>query len=220
VVSANLQHGVPTPVGPPDLGRALAPLADLAGDVYGFQELDREMSRSGRQQQPEVLAEHLGGELVWAPALQRGRGRYGIALVVRGTVGESRAIELPGGGEPRRLVVAQVEVADHRWTVATTHLSNRDRSQAERQLLACVDELARWPGPHVLVGDLNLTTERVLPHSTAEGYRLVTGPPTIDARTRVDRRIDHVLVRGARVTDAGVARLPVSDHLAVWADLI
>jgi len=110
-------------------------------------------------------------------------------------------------------------VADRQWTVATTHLAAHDRELAERQLIACVDALAGWPTPHVLMGDLNLRTEQVLPHSTAEGYHLVAGPPTINARARLDRRIDHVLLRGARAAAAGVAHLPVSDHLAIWADL-
>ena len=71
----------------------------------------------------------------------------------------------------------------------------------------------------MLVGDLNLRPERVAPDRRRDRLGLVDGPDTINARTGLNRRLDHVLVHGATVTDAGVAKLPVSDHLAVWADL-
>jgi len=51
------------------------------------------------------------------------------------------------------------------------------------------------------------------------GYALVDGPPSVDARRTPTRRLDHILVQGATVVASGVAKLPVSDHLAVWVDL-
>jgi endonuclease/exonuclease/phosphatase family metal-dependent hydrolase len=218
VVSANLQHGVPNPKGPPDLGRGLPLLAALAGDVYGFQELDRGVDRTDRQRQPEVLAEHLGGELVWAPALRRGGGAYGNALVVRGRVLVRETLALPGGGEPRTAALALAEIDGRPWSIATAHLS-LDHRTAIRQVLAIVDAMARFPWPRVVLGDCNLTPTRLLPISTAEGYQLVPGANTINARGRLDRRLDHVLLQGAAAVKAGVARLPISDHLAIWADL-
>src|SRR3546814_11951420 len=84
-VSWNAQHGRPNPDGEPDIGRAVAPLRALQGDVYAIQELDRGRRRSGRADQPQALACGLGAALMWAPALERG-GQYGVALVVRGEV--------------------------------------------------------------------------------------------------------------------------------------
>jgi endonuclease/exonuclease/phosphatase family metal-dependent hydrolase len=127
-------------------------------------------------------------------------------------------VPLPGAGEPRSARLAQVEVGGHRWTVAATHLATR-RAVAEDQLVALVDAAARWPAPRVLVGDWNLVPSAVLPWTTAEGYRLLPGPATHDARRGPTRRIDHVATWAARTGSSGVASLPVSDHLAVWADL-
>ena len=51
------------------------------------------------------------------------------------------------------------------------------------------------------------------------GFDLIDGPFTINARTRPNRRLDHVLLDGASEVASGVVKLPCSDHLAVWADL-
>jgi endonuclease/exonuclease/phosphatase family metal-dependent hydrolase len=218
VVSWNSQHGVPAVVGPADLARALPHLAALGADVVAVQELDRHLARSGRADQPALLADALGGELLWTPTLRRGRGHYGHALVVRGEVVASAVAPLPGPGEPRAARVALVEVDGTRWTVAATHLAT-SRAAAEDQLVALVDAVAGWPAPRVLLGDWNLVPSAVLPFTAVEGYRLLTGPPTHDARRGATRRIDHVATWGARLGASGVVALPVSDHLAVWADV-
>jgi endonuclease/exonuclease/phosphatase family metal-dependent hydrolase len=219
VVTWNAQHGVVDPAGPPDLGRALADLGALGGDLVAVQELDRGRERSGRSDQPVAVAAALGGESVWAPALRRG-GEYGLALVVRGQVRGATVTRLPGGGEPRVAVLAEVEVDGERCSVAATHLSTRRRT-AVAQLVAVLDALAARPAPRVLVGDLNLEPVDLLPWTTSEGYRLANGPPTHSTRAdRPRRRIDHVAVQGDVVLGRSlVHRLPASDHLAVSVDL-
>ena len=218
IVSSNLQHGIPDPVGPPRLRIAQEPLRALAADVYAFQELDRGRWRTRFQHQGAVLAGALSGELVWARAKHRLIASQANAFVVRGEVATREVLPLPGPGERRVAIVATVVVDGERWSVATTHLSLEPKV-ACGQLELILDVLAERPLPHVLVGDLNLRPERVAPIAAAIGWGLVDGPDTINARTGLNRRLDHVLVHGATVTDGGVAKLPVSDHLAVWADL-
>lgn len=217
-VTWNIEHGRPNPDGALDVNGPLASLRALSPDVVALQELDRDRRRSGRVDQPGVLAHGLGAQLVWAPALRRG-GQYGVALLVRGEVHRHEVVRLPGWGEPRVAVIADVTVGDVRWTVACTHLSTSRRT-ATRQLVAALDALERWPRPRVLLGDLNLITGEVLPWSAPEGYHLVEGPPTHSTRqARVTRRIDHVLLAGARADRAVVLDLHASDHQAVVADL-
>ena len=218
VVSSNLQHGVPDPVGRPVLRRSFVPLRALGADVYGFQELDRGRWRTRFQHQGRALAEAVGGELVWARAKGWLWAAQANALVVRGDVVSQDVLPLPGTGERRVAVLATVTVAGEQWSVATTHLSLEPRVAAW-QLEVVLDALAERPAPQVLFGDLNLRQERVAQEAAAIGWTLLDGPDTINARTGLNRRLDHVLVHGATVTDSGVALLPVSDHLAVWADL-
>lgn len=218
IVSWNLQHGVPDPVGPPALARSVPGLEALAADVYALQELDRGRVRTRFAHQAAMLAEALGGTLVWARAKSWLWASQSNALVVRGEVLESDVVVLPAAGERRVAALASVTVAGQRWSVATTHLS-LDPVGARVQLRVVLDALAERAKPWVLVGDLNLLPEQVAPLATAAGFDLLDGPFTINARTRPNRRLDHILVNGATVTDSGVQKLPCSDHLAVWADL-
>ena len=218
VVSWNLQHGVPDPEDAPDLGRALGPLADLRADVYALQELDQGLERTRLVDQVALVADAVGGVAVPAPAFQRGNGTYGNALVVRGEVADAEVLPLPGPAEPRSAGLARVGVDGGEWSVAVTHLS-LDPATALLQLELLLGELAARPAPRVLLGDLNLEPEHVLPVTSAVGFDLASGDPTWNARRRPRRRLDHVAVAGARITATGVHKLAVSDHLAVWADL-
>lgn len=219
VVTWNAQHGVPTPVGPPDLARTLGELVAIGADVLAVQELDRGRVRSDRVDQPALLAEVLGRELVWGQALDRD-GQYGLALLVRGAVRSSAVHSLGGSGEPRVLLAAEIAVDDQPWSVGVTHLSTA-ATTAESQLTQALGLLNDHPAPRILLGDCNLEPEAVARLASDAGYRVVDGPATHSARARgAHRRIDHVLVDGeVRIEHSTVERLPVSDHLAVVVDL-
>jgi endonuclease/exonuclease/phosphatase family metal-dependent hydrolase len=218
IVSWNLQHGVPDPVGPPALDRAVPALVALGADVYAFQELDRGRVRTRFAHQARVLGEVLGGEVLWARAKHRLWASQGNALIVRGEVLEVDVVELPGEGEPRVAVVASVGTAGRRYSLATTHLS-LDPAVARRQLRVALGALGERPKPWVLAGDLNLLPAQVERLADAAGYDLVDGPFTVNARTRPNRRLDHILLSGTAALASGATKLPCSDHLAVWADV-
>jgi endonuclease/exonuclease/phosphatase family metal-dependent hydrolase len=218
IVTANLQHGVPNPVGRPALRLAEAPLRALAGDVWGFQELDHRRWRTRFADQGRQLADALDGELVWALAKRVFVGGQANALVVRGEVVEREVVTLAGEGEHRVLVLAVVVVNGERWTVGTAHLALRP-AVAREQLREALHLVITRPGPWVLAGDLNLEPPDVELIASEHGFDLLDGPLTHSARRTPTRRLDHVLTRGAHVMASGVTKMPVSDHLAVWADL-
>ena len=218
VVSANLQHGVPDRLGRAALTRAVGALRALHADVWAFQELDHRRGRTRFVDQGAQLATALDGELVWAPAKRIAFGGQANALVVRGEVVEREVVELVGEGERRVLAFAVVVVDGERWTVGTTHLALRP-AVAREQLSESLSLVITRPGPWVLVGDLNLEPAAVEPVAAEHGFDLLAGPLTHSARRDPTRRLDHVLTRGATVTNSGVTKLQVSDHLAVWADL-
>jgi endonuclease/exonuclease/phosphatase family metal-dependent hydrolase len=218
VATANVQHGVPDPVGRPALHRAFAPLREVGADVWGLQELDHRRWRTRFADQGEQLADALRRELVWAPAKRVFPGGQANALLVRGEVVERDVIELAGEGERRVLALAVVVARGERWTVGTTHLALRS-PVAREQLGEALHLVITRAGPWVLVGDLNLESEDVVEIATDHGFDVVRGPPTHSARRHPTRRLDHILTKGCTVTASGVEKLPVSDHLAVWADL-
>ena len=151
----------------------------------------------------------------------------------------------------RIMVTATLELPEdaggpiRRLSVASTHLATRE-SMAARQLAAAWGALAGLPGPHLLVGDYNLSAEQVaalgLGRTLGEGLTFPAAGPK--------RRIDHVLTdmwptgpdglplsdeaavaaAGAEVSaaaggpllravDWGTASFIISDHVGTWVDL-
>lgn len=196
---------------------AVEVLRTLAPDVLAVQELDRGADRSARVDQPGVLAEQLEMRVAFGPAVRRGHRAYGIALLSRAPLEGVELVCLPGPDEPRVALLAEIECDGRRWSLATAHLTHRGRG-VSAQLQAVLDALARRPLPRVLVGDLNIEPERLLPWTTAEGFTLAPGGPTFPAHAP-RRRIDHVAVAGAHLGGYGTVRLPVGDHLAAIADV-
>ncbi len=160
---------------------------------------------------------------------------YGVSLVSRLPVESWHVIRLPAApvrspvplpgtrrvlwlkDEPRVGLAAVLRTPDGPLTVATTHLSFVP-GWGLVQLRQLLRGLRRLPGPHVLLGDLNLPGP--LP-GWASGW-----PPLVRARTfpapRPRLQLDHVLASAplpGRVASE-VRRLPVSDHLAVVVDVV
>ena len=115
----------------------------------------------------------------------------------------------------RVMVAATLELPEdaggpiRRLSVASTHLATRE-SMAARQLAAAWGALAGLPGPHLLVGDYNLSAEQVaalgLGRALGEGLTFPAAAPK--------RRIDHVLTD---MWPTGPDGLPLSDEAAVAA---
>ena len=115
----------------------------------------------------------------------------------------------------RIMVAATLELPEdaggpiRRLSVASTHLATRE-SMAARQLAAAWGALAGLPGPHLLVGDYNLSAEQVaalgLGRALGEGLTFPAAGPK--------RRIDHVLTD---MWPTGPDGLPLSDEAAVAA---
>ncbi|GAB3360940.1 endonuclease/exonuclease/phosphatase family protein [Modestobacter lapidis] len=165
---------------------------------------------------------------------QPGTAAYGIALLSRYPVSSWQVVRLPTvpfrfplwlreprklimvHEEPRTAVVAVVETPHGAVTVVNTHLSfvpgwNRVQlSRLRRDLMA-------FPGPLVLLGDLNMTPPTP---ATVTGYRTLAAEHTFPVQTP-DRQLDHVLLRGeiGAVTATESRALPLSDHRALLVDL-
>ena len=165
---------------------------------------------------------------------QPGTAEYGIALLSRYPVRSWQVIRLapipftfpmwlPGPRkvivvheEPRAAVVAVIETPVGELTVVNTHLSfvpgwNRLQLRRLRR------DLTAFPGPLVLMGDLNLTPPSP---TTVTGWRPLVSAPTFPVEAP-DRQLDHVLLRGSLgpVTASSAPALPLSDHRALTVDI-
>ena len=167
-------------------------------------------------------------------AEQPGTSAYGIALLSRFPATDWQVLRLPTirarvpmylpepsrfrvvKEEPRAAVIVQLDTPVGALTVANTHLSfvpGWNRLQLRRLVRALHDR----PGPHLLMGDLNLT-----PGAAARSSRMraLASAPTFPAKSP-QRQIDHILtdhpsLRGSR--DRAVAA-PLSDHRPLVVDV-
>ncbi|MEI4272765.1 endonuclease/exonuclease/phosphatase family protein [Klenkia sp. LSe6-5] len=160
LVTFNIHHGVGDDRRH-DLARIAAVLAAADPDVVCLQEVDRAFgARSEGVDQAELLARALGRELVWASAIEAPRAdgpakRYGNALLTRLPVADDAAHRLPGEGEPRAALRADLVVAGGALTVLTTHLSSDSARSRAAQAQALVQLLPPPGRPAVVAGDLN-----------------------------------------------------------------
>src|SRR3954447_2585727 len=165
---------------------------------------------------------------------QPGTAAYGVALLSRYPVRSWQVLHLPRipftfpmwlpgphkvivvNEEPRAALVGVVETPRGELTVANTHLSFVPGWNLV-QLRRLRRDLAAFPGPLVLMGDLNMTPPTP---ARVTGWRPLAGGLTfpVDAP---DRQLDHVLLRGSlgEVTGTSAPALPLSDHRALTVDI-
>jgi endonuclease/exonuclease/phosphatase family metal-dependent hydrolase len=138
--------------------------------------------------------------------------RVGMPLKVAGRPG---LVPIPD--EPRAAVAGVVDGPDGLWTVATTHLSFVPGRNV-RQLRRVTEWLAGFPGPRLLLGDLNVPGG--LPTAATGWHDLVRVATYPSWRPRV--QWDHILADGAAtpaVSSATAVHLGLSDHRALRAIL-
>jgi endonuclease/exonuclease/phosphatase family metal-dependent hydrolase len=118
--------------------------------------------------------------------------------------------------EPRAAVIARLDTPLGPMTVANTHLSfvpGWNRVQLRR----LIRDLRGFPGPRVLMGDLNLAP----PTPTRwTGLRPLGSAKTFPADFP-DRQLDHILTddTDVRVDRCDAPRLSISDHRALVVDV-
>jgi endonuclease/exonuclease/phosphatase family metal-dependent hydrolase len=222
IVTFNAQHGR-APDGKVDTAALARYCAALGADVVGLQELDAFTTRCRGRNQPAAAARAAGMAHAFGPARRVGPfGRYGNALLVRGSLADVAVLALPSalGGEPRAAVLATALVAGSRLSAAVTHLSV-DPEESRVQLGAVVAALGERPPPRLLLGDLNRGPADVVTMIEAAGLTLADPTlPTFPA-ARPRSRIDHVAVAGLEVRTLDVLpAAPVSDHRALQVEAV
>jgi endonuclease/exonuclease/phosphatase family metal-dependent hydrolase len=165
---------------------------------------------------------------------QPGTASYGVALLARFPVRRWQVLRLPRipiyvpvylrqpgkviviKEEPRAVAIAELDTPLGPLTVANTHLSFVPGWNIV-QLRRMWRDLRGLPGPHVLMGDLNMTPP--MP-GRLTGMRSLAAAHTFPHDSPV-RQLDHVLCDdpALRVSGSQTLRLPVSDHRALVVDV-
>lgn len=224
VVSFNIHHGTVGSRGPVDPEQLGEVCASFDADLIALQEVDRDTYRTGRADLAAVAAgacgmAHVFGASRWYPG-----GRYGNALLVRGTITNSRVTPLPRvpakrwWQERRTALEATVTIDDVTLWAVCTHLAVPPRINAV-QLDELTRQLQARSHPVVVLGDLNRRAGLVGPEAEAAGLQAVTHGATFPVR-KPDRAIDHVLISPElQVVGAEVRATSMSDHAALVVDL-
>ena len=220
----------------------------LDADVLGLQEVDRNQPRSQHADLTAIAAEAMGATEhrfvaalsgtpgAWSAATDEDEpdgAAYGVALLSRYPVSGWQVVRLPAApgriphrwpgrvlpswvrDEARVGVVAEVATPSGPMRVVNTHLSFL-RGWNVRQLRVLLRGLGDRSGPMVLLGDLNMgraTAERVT------GLRPLATGATFPAHAP-SLQIDHLLATpDLQARSGGPVRLPMSDHLALVAEV-
>lgn len=245
VLSYNIRRGLGMD-GRQDLRRVADVIDRIDPDVVGLQEIDRNCERSGFVDQAATLADHLGMEFVFEPAIELpgadAPGQYGVAALSAAPIRRVAGHPLPENeeSEPRVLLETRVDLADtavagDSVTFAVTHLG-LDAPLRERQASALVD--ATGSPSTIVVGDFNATPEsapietmidRYTDAFAAAGIGDVPTFPSPYAQQEQDgsisvrvpqNRIDYVFCSpDIAVVDATRYESLASDHCPVVADI-
>ncbi len=207
-------------------------------DIVVLQELDMGRKRSGKMDQPHVIAKELEMMYHFHPAIHVEEERYGNAILSRYPMDLIHAAVLPPlknrfNCEPRGAMWASVKVGDVHLQVINTHLSFHSHEGWHQANALMGDEWTAHPhcqGPVVLCGDFNC-----LPNSAT--WRTINGKFQ-DVQRILDNhrpkatwfghypigRIDHVFISpDIKVSAIDVPRTKLnkisSDHLPLIVDL-
>lgn len=212
-------------------------IANLSVDVVALQELDLGRARSAGVDQARLIAEQLGWQSLFEPAMRNGDEQYGNAIISRYPLTLTRTLELPGEGswycrEKRVALWAGAETALGRVHIINTHLG---LGRAERFLQAKVlaESVAAGPGgePLVLLGDFNsLPGSRsirvIRNHLRSARALLPAAGPCRTFPTRLPSvAVDHVFLNeGLDLTSLSVPRSTqaylASDHYPLLAEIV
>lgn len=232
VMTYNIHHANPPTreKGYIDLNTIAQTIRKSGAHLVALQELDSVTIRSGKSFQLKVLAEMLGMHYYYGKAIPYEGGGYGVGILSKYPITESRTITLPKvegfTGEDRVLALVKVTLPGNKEVYfGSTHL---DVSLEQNRLLqanAIVEVAEQLDDPVIVGGDFNSTDDKA-PMTELLGYfkdaSAVKGP-TIPV-LKPTRRIDYILYSPS--ADFEVLKEEVmtsdnygSDHLAFWVRL-
>lgn len=200
-------------------------IAEMNPDVVALQEVDVGVARTNRADQAAELAQRLGMKHVFAGAIKREGGDYGIALLSRLPLTRATRVDLKAdmAYEPRVAIDASVCVNGKEVRVVAVHADVFPWSAAANSHQLARKLAEGSTKPMIVAGDLNATPNENAPRAfTVTGLvdilkQRAEGPTFVGS----NRRLDYILADkelDLEVSGAGKVDTQVSDHVPVFAD--
>lgn len=198
VLSYNIHHANPPgkPAGYIDLDAIAATIRTSGADLVAIQELDSVTNRSNREFQLQLLAEKLGMYYRFERTIPYGGGAYGIGIVSRYPIIETRAYALPNlegiETEPRKMMLAKMDVKGKPLVFGCTHFDFKNAAVKMAQAKAMLDNLQPFREyPIIIAGDFNATPDdpaiRLIEASlTSSGKPTDYTIPVLEPRKKID----------------------------------
>ena len=223
VLSYNIHHGAGVDR-KLDLERIARVIDSVDPDLVALQEVDQNVPRSQRVDQPAELARLTGMKAVFYGNIPLQDGQYGNAILSKLPFASSTHLLLPNhnDGEQRGMILAELDSATFpNLHFIATHFDHR-RDETERiasakrvNLIAQQDAAA----PMILAGDLNATRSSKTLQTLQDSWQ-IAGPdsPTVPV-SNPTKQIDFVLFRPANRWEVVETRVLTesiaSDHRAI-----
>lgn len=162
VMAYNIHHAnPPSKPGLIDIDAIAKAIKDQNPDLVALQEVDVNTVRSGKFNQAEEIAKRLGMSFFFAKAIDHEGGDYGVAILSKYPMSETRINRLPTEastkGEPRVLATAEISLPNGKFIrFGSTHMDaqrpaiNRELQIKEINRVAADEKL-----PFIVAGDFN-----------------------------------------------------------------
>jgi len=224
VLTYNVHHGEGRD-GRLDLERIAKLIRDSNSDLVALQEVDRGVARTGGRDLPKELGHLTGMTALFANNYAFQGGQYGNAILSRFPLQRWTNLHYRpiGGGEPRGLLQAVVNVEGAEAVFLSTHLDHRPDDTERLASVADIESAVAVYGrlPIILCGDFNdLPGSRVdvrLSEQFRDAWRVAGqgAGETYPSEAPV-KRIDYVWLKGPVQAVAGeVITGDGSDHAAL-----
>jgi endonuclease/exonuclease/phosphatase family metal-dependent hydrolase len=215
-----------------NIERTMSVIRDAGPDFIGIQEVDREWSaRSQFKDVVTELAEKLGMFYVFGPAIDKAPGfpggKFGNAVLSRYPISRYWVHNLPGDGQGRGIVGAEIAIDGEAISFFTTHLglSFSDRLLQMVEILRILEEVQ---SPVIITGDWNTLPDNEEVRLMTRRFidvQAVAGKGEYGTLLRegdnVRPRIDFIFASPEfGVKEAEVIETFASDHLPVVSTLM
>jgi len=225
IVVYNIHHGEGMD-GRVDLERIAALIHSHDPDLVALQEIDSSTERTGRVAQAETLGRLTGLTPVFGAFMPYQGGQYGMAVLSRLPIIESRNLRLPDGDEPRTAVAIRVRTpSGHDLEFIGIHFY-RTESERLAQANRLLEYIAEDTVPVILAGDFNSTPGTAVMSVLERRFTVIDkgADHFTFPSENAEREIDFVLLSPASKFEA-LEHYPLnepiaSDHRPLFARLV